>query len=982
MMANNNRNEDEASVEAFPGIADLIGKKGLKFGHINVNGLVNKLGQIKQLLLESNLGILAVTETHLSKKIEDSKIKIDGYELIRQDRKGKKNSWGGTLIYHKKHINIYELDYDKHMKAIESVWAEIIIKSQTILVGCIYRPPDDKKFLNNLTPILEKYSHRSNIILLGDLNIDLAKDDAYLTPQLHRGLAKVALQNVIKDYTRITENSKTLIDLAIIPVNDTKILRSGSYGSAISDHNLIYVTMNYFIDRPPPKLRTVKDYKNVDQNKLKQDLSQVPWDIVSIFDDVDDSLWAWEELFNGVINEHVQTRKVKVRSKNEPWMTGKIRKLLNNRYKLFKNANGTPKGSPEWKLYKQSRNGCTNAIKAAKAKYWRNEFDKSNNSKSFWKTVKKFNGDTNKCTIGPLADNKRIITDDKEKAELMNSFFANVGKKLALDIGEDHTTASHKQIYKVTPTLSDVKLDFELFEKSFTKAVNIGKACGLDMITAEDLKINESASTTGLFQVLKQSVQTGKFPTNWKIARVSCVFKKGSKRDCSNYRPVSLLSIPSKVVEKFICSQLNDHLVTFNLLNEHQWGFRAARSTEDLLLYLTETWYKALDDKKVVGILMIDFKKAFDSVSHEVLLNKLSACGVSGDFLEFMMSYLKERSQITKVNGVTSTKSSVEYGVPQGSILGPQCFSMYVNDMPDVGDEEIDLYADDSETYSIADTVDEVMINLQKQIELIANYSLENCLTIHPDKCQILILSKQKFIGPLPDVKINNNSIKITDKTKCLGVILDNKLSWGPHTEMVCNAFSNKLKNLYKMNTLDKYTLRTIYNSGILPSVIYGILIWGNCADHLLDDIEKIHIKAARFIERIKKKVKDCEVLAQAKWKPLAFYYKKHLTCKTYKIYNDLTSPLLKDFINKSTKTKRTRNECKIDQPAFNYVGYKRSFAYRASTSWNLLPLCVREKKSLATFKKALLESKVIPKINFGYNSTSRARDPENYLYY
>ena len=260
--------------------------------------------------------------------------------------------------------------------------------------------------------------------------------------------------------------------------------------------------MNYFIDRPPPKLRTVKDYKNVDENKLKYDLEQVPWDIVSLFDDVDDSLWAWEELFNGVINEHVQTRKAKIRSQSEPWMTGQIRKLLNNRFKLFKTAKTTPKGSNEWKSYKQLKNQCTNAIKDAKAKYWKNEFDNSNNTKKFWKTVRRFNGDTKKCTIGPLLNDKEIVTTDKEKAELMNNFFANVGKELALAINEPNRDHGYEHVYRVTPTLTDIELNSNLFEKSFSKAVKVGKACGLDMISAKDLKINKQASTTGLFQVL------------------------------------------------------------------------------------------------------------------------------------------------------------------------------------------------------------------------------------------------------------------------------------------------------------------------------------------------------------------------------------------------------------------------------------------------------------------------------------------------
>eukprot|EP00111_Clytia_hemisphaerica_P004320 TCONS_00012327-protein len=244
----------------------------------------------------------------------------------------------------------------------------------------------------------------------------------------------------------------------------------------------------------------------------------------------------------------------------------------------------------------------------------------------------------------------------------MNSFFANVGKELALAL-DDWEGQLIEHFHRVTPTVSEINVDFELFTKSLKKAIKVGKAAGADLISAKDLKINESASSIGLIQVLRKCIEHCKYPTEWKTAKVCSVYKnKGSKKDCSNYKPISLLSLPSKVIEHYVCSQIKDHLNVHNLQNDHQWGFREKRSSEDLLLHLTETWRKAIDQNKVVGVLFIDLKKAFDSISHDVLHQKFKASGLCGDIYNFIHNYLSERSQFTVINGKSSTTCPVEYG--------------------------------------------------------------------------------------------------------------------------------------------------------------------------------------------------------------------------------------------------------------------------------------------------------------------------------
>ena len=948
----------------------------IKCGHLNVNGLFHKLEEVRLLLRETKFDIFAITETHLNEKDhDDDDIEIDDYLFYRNDRKAN-NSWGGVIVYYKSSLVIDQLEIKTN---IESIWMEGTAASQKYIIACIYRPPKMKKFLEGIDTILNRFDHRFNVFLLGDFNIDLSEDTNTLTKDFNQVLAGHSLSNVIMNYTRITASSQTLIDLAITS-NPTKVIKKGTYAMGLSDHDLIFMNIKLRRQTTKPRLIYVRNYKNIDTVKLDQDLETCPWHIISIFDDVDDSLWCWEYLFKNVLSSHVTTRKVKVRNNNQPWMNGEVRKAINDRYKLLNKARGTPKDSKEWKDYKKAKNKCTNIIRATKVKYWKNEFDQCDSIKNFWSLVKKFKGQSKNNYIGPLKDHEQsTVTEDIDKANTMNSFFANIGKKLATPPQTDENGSLNTYIYRVTPTVDKISFSKELLENSFKAAVKIGKACGPDSITAKDLSLNSEMTINGLQHVVNCSLSSGKFPTSWKKSKVTAIFKKGSKSDCSNYRPISLLSIPSKIVEHLVCTQLTSHLREHSLESEHQWGFRPQRSTEDILLYMTEKWRKSIDSGKTVGTLFIDFRKAFDTVSHQILLKKMCASGISGDFLSYIESYLSDRLQSTIINGIESTCQPVEFGVPQGSLIGPPSFSINVNDMSESVDCDLDQLADDSTAYTTGENTDLVLQDLQHSVTQLESYSKKNSLTIHPDKCKVLVLSKHQFIGPFSDFHILNKSIDIVKSTKCLGVIIDDNLKWDIHVQKATMSFSVKVKKLYEMRGMSKSTLSTIYFKGILPSVLYGILIWGNCSPTLLSKVEKVHIRAARFINRVKKSVPDIYVLSRVGWKEIIYYYKKSIACKVYKIYNGLSSPLLSGLIEKSD-SRKNRNSFKINQPSFKYVDQKRSFNYRAAIVWNNIPLDIRQKDSYDAFKKALKKSDCLEKVNF--HMAGRALLYQDYIYY
>ena len=222
----------------------------------------------------------------------------------------------------------------------------------------------------------------------------------------------------------------------------------------------------------------------------------------------------------------------------------------------------------------------------------------------------------------------------------------------------------------------------------------------------------------------------------------------------SNFRPISLLSIPGKILEDIISNSIDNHIEAQNLLSDNQWGFRKNHSTEGLLLHLTDTWKWALDNNLKVGVLFIDFRKAFDSVNHTILLQKLKAVGISGNLLSWMGSYLLNRDQFVQVNEVKSDTSSIKFGVPQGSILGPKLFSLYVNDFPEsVTSGELYMFADDTTIFTISDNIDTITKAMQVILDQVLSWCGANRLIAHETKSEALLLSKQRFIGLLLPLK-------------------------------------------------------------------------------------------------------------------------------------------------------------------------------------------------------------------------------------
>ena len=403
-----------------------------------------------------------------------------------------------------------------------------------------------------------------------------------------------------------------------------------------------------------------------------------------------------------------------------------------------------------------------------------------------------------------------------------------------------------------------------------------------------------------------------------------------------------------------------------------------------MLISMTERWKIAIDNGLTVGAVFIDFQKAFDTVPHDILSYKLHAIGISGSLHEWLMSYLSNRRQFTEVNNCKSTTGHVRYGVPQGSLLGPRLYTIYVNDLPDhVDSGDIYLYADDTTAYCIGPSVDHVLSSLNKTLKQILMWSTRNHLTIHPIKTEGMILRKSAFIGPLPPLFFGTGLINLVESTICLGVNIDNRLSWSVHIDSVKKHFSQKVGALKRMRAFPKKMLEKIYFKSIVPSVTYGISVWGNCHPSNLSSLNSLHARASRIINNLQPSLADDACLAKSNWLPISYFYKRSVLMLMHKAYFETSCQSICELFSKRKISRSTRIQNQFDIIRFNSDTGRNTLQYRGPVIWNFLNRLVTVPESFFSFKQILRKhSRDINSFSFNKGVSLIATRKDDFIYF
>ena len=537
--------------------------------------------------------------------------------------------------------------------------------------------------------------------------------------------------------------------------------------------------------------------------------------------------------------------------------------------------------------------------------------------------------------------------DPKDKADILNRQYESVFTK------EDTSAPIPKPSGTPYPSMTDINIE-EVGVRKLLHKVNPNKACGPDLITARILKDLASDIAPFLTSIYQKTIESGIIPEDWRYANVTALFKKGDRFKASNYRPVSLTCLCCKLQEHILTSNILKHLDTYNILTDCQHGFRARRSCETQLVTLAHELAQSMDKGKQQDMIILDFSKAFDKVPHQRLLSKLDFYGIRGTTHGWIKAFLTDRSQQVIVDGATSERVSVVSGVPQGTVLGPLLFLIFINDLPECVTSSTRLFADDAVVYREIKNRSDAEL-LQKDLVELAKWEETWGMSFHPDKCNIMRVTRSK--NPIIfNYQLKGHTLEAADTTKYLGVDLCGDLQWNQHVDRIvkkANSMLGFLKRNLEISSQDTKT--AAYYTLVRPNLEYCASVWNPHHSQLVQKLEMVQRRAARYTTRRYRNTSSVtDMLESLNWESLQSRRTKIQLTMLFKIINNLVDIPSSTYLTPSRTRTRAAHTQKMLQYHTRTDTFKYSFIPRTIPVWNHLPASVAEAPDLVSFKRGL----------------------------
>jgi len=920
----------------------------------NIRSFESNFGEFDALLkeLKSTVAVIVLTETWFSACNTECIPNYTGYHTYRSSKGG-----GGVSVYVHNNYNscsIPNLRFCDDSIEVCGVKVRTGIDLNYVNIVGIYRPPhlNATSFCDTLNNrILSKFSGQQRVCIAGDININLLNTYNTETLELSDLLQARSYLPHITLPTRETEHSSTLIDH--IWSNILSNAKAGVIHNAITDHYSTFISFCHMGIKHGKVTINFRDTSEPSLHKMYTKLNERLLDFnVENSNDVNHDVHKFHNIVWKTFEEccPLRSKNITLNRILSPWLTKDIILLCQTKRVLHSKVCNNSISQATFRTFNKT---LKRVIKLSKLNYFNAKFkDLQSDIKNTWKNINKLVGKSPRSRSVEFEIDGIAVNEPKIIANAFNDHFSEVAPKLLSKIPNFNKSpidymGSPKQVSFAPHGATEMEV-----AKAIMKLPN--KKCGTDAIPTHVWKHCCDLVAMIVSKLFNKSLDTGTFPSVLKIAQVIPIHKSGAKTNICNYRPVSLLPTLSKLFEKLMNIRFSHYIESNKILNEHQFGFRKGLNTSDAVVEFLDHAYSSLDAKKYMIAIFLDLSKAFDTLDHEILLMKLQHIGVDTNILQWFQSYLTNRSQLVCFNSIKSNVSKINTGVPQGSILGPILFLIYINDFGNACTSlKYIQFADDTTLFSSCENIGVLTESVNRNLQPIFEWLCVNKLSLNIAKTKYMVISNRPSTNIA--LKIRDHFIERVAEIKFLGVTLDDKLTFKKHVQNTSNKIASSVGIMYRLKPLvQARTLTSIYFALVQSHLTYAILAWGKTAYTNLRRIRSLHKKAVNYVSPTNGLIPE----TQKKFMSLDDLYHLHSLCKLFNClktdHSEHFRSYLRSLIPNHPISTRRANNGSFNIPYHRCQRSQQSFVYHSISYWNVLPDSVKIIDELSKFKKTI----------------------------
>ena len=995
--------------------------KGIKIIHYNKgNGfLANKKHEIECIISRFHPHILGVSEANFMKDQNKCDVDISDYNLLTCPTLDNPELSYSRIVVYVHNSLVFKVRTDLMCDKYSSIWLQVGMPNQRQFLVCqTYREWQYLRQHNNSSKSIESQFSRwmmfldqweralntgLEVLVIGDININhldwscplgmQSSQTVKLRPLINELFQRIFPHSVTQCVTVPTRfmSHQTPTGLDHLYTNrPDKLTKVETQFCGGSDHKLVFAIRKSKSIIKQSRYIHKRCYKSFDLDAFMYDLENIKWWEVYKCDYVEQAVEHFTNTFVALLDKHIPLRVIQIRKNYVPWLSDQTKQLMEER-DLAHRLVASSSRQDDWLTYKKLRNKVTARLKSEENSWQKSKLSHlSGNPAEQWSNVLGWLGWKNSCSPTQLFYEGKLYNRPLDIANCQNHYFIDKVKKLLQDMPAPTSDplAKLKMIMKNQSSVFELKAAHPDEVAKIVLQLRNSKSTGLDTIDSEVLKLALPYILPAITHIINLSISSAQFPSQWKIAKVIPLFKKDDPVNPKNYRPVAMLPIISKVLERIVFNQITDYMETNCLMHPNHHGFRSGHSTVTCLIQMYDKWVEAIEQNDYTGVCFLDLSAAFDMVDHSLLVQKLSLYGFDIKSLNWMTSYLQNRKQTVCIEGKLSDVLDLTTGVPQGSILGPLLYVIFTNELPEILHNHdsspnsiqsscnscgsLCCYADDSSFSFSGQNINIIEEQLTLKYQDISEFMCNNRLKLNGDKTHLMLLASEKSWK----AKLNEDSlsiltepdadrIKTTRSESILGCTVSQNLKWTEHIllndKSLVKQLTSRLNALKLISRVANFKTRLMLTNGLFMSkLVYCISLWGGCEDFLIRSLQIVQNKAARLVCRkgiytpVKTLLCECNWLSVAQ---LAFY---HGVILLYKVRQCKKPRYLFDMFTTSRRY-NTRGENLGKLASSSEISpvhglNLKSFRWRSIQAWNSLPTRIRDMTNIEVFKKHLKE--------------------------